>query len=210
MERSIDELLRLVESLESAHECRNLMGRFVYYNATFRNPEILPLWSEREDSRIEMPWGWYGGQAGIADFLEEQGDRADPSCMEKLPGVMQIYELDTELVEVAEDGQTAKGVWTSPCQVAYIVNWAAVGEWRWCRYAVDFINEDEQWKLWKMRVHPLFRTNYYRSWTREVQAAPERNGKAIAKDYVDWQYSPEAVYPADYPELPRPYKTYTK
>lgn len=210
MEKTPEELLQMVESMEASNECRNLMGRFVYYNATFRNREILPLWSKRDDCRIEMPWGWYGGQAGIADFLEEQGDRGDPEVMEGLPGVMRIFELDTEIVEVAGDGETAKGVWTSPGEVTNMINWAAVGEWRWCRYAVDFIKEDAQWKLWKMRMYPLFTTNYYRSWVREVQPAQDEYGfkKANAKTTADWRYSPDVVFPADAPEPPRPYEHY--
>ena len=206
MDDSLVKVLHHVEELEAAHACRNLMGRFVYYNATFRNREILPLWSERADSRIDMPWGWYSGRQGVEDYLEEQRDRHEQDSAVWLKGVMKIHELDTEVIEVAADGRTAKGVWISPGHDTSMKNWAPIGEWRWCKYAVDFIKEGGEWKLWKLFLHPLFKNSYYTSWVKTEQPKPEDYPykKARPKEAPDWAYSPTAIYPADKPEPPLP------
>ena len=199
MDRTPAQLLRITEQLEATHECRNIMGRFIYYNATYRNDDILPMWALREDCEVEMPWGHYSGAAGVTEFLCEQGDRRDPAVFEKLKGVMRLYELQSELIEVAADGKTARGVWGSPGEDTHIENWEPIGEWRWCRFAVEFIKEDGVWKLWKLRMLPLFRTNYYRTWVNEDQLKPEEYGYKLAqpKQCEDWVYDVSKPFPAD-------------
>ena len=109
---------------------------------------------------------------------------------------------------MAEDGRTAKGAWISPGIDTYVHNWAPIGEWRWCKYEVTFLCEDGQWKFWKMQLHPLYRTSYYTSWVKTEQKQPEDYPykKAQAKQSPDWSYSPTAIYPANAPEPPVPYR----
>lgn len=210
MVRTPENLLALVENLEAIQCCRNIMGRFIYYNATYRNLDVLPMWAERDDCLVEMPWGLYRGRKGVKDFLVEQGDRRDPNVHANLKGVMRLYELQSELIEVAEDGKTAQGIWSSPGEDTHLECWAPIGEWRWCRYAVDFIRENGEWKIWKLRMLPIFRTNYYRSWVKEDQPKAADYGYSLAesKAYDDWSYDMSKPFPADYPEPPKPYAHY--
>jgi hypothetical protein len=66
-----------------------------------------------------------------------------------------MHTQETPVIEVAGDGKTAKGIW-------YSIGLAVRGEvnedgstsvgtgWMWEKYAVDFIKEDGEWKIWHL------------------------------------------------------------
>lgn len=149
-------------------ECKNLIGKVMYYGVSWLNRNKVELWSERDDCLLEMPWGIYDGRSGIERcYLKDFGDRNDPGKLEKLKGVMMLYTVDTPVVVVDEDGCSARGLWTS----AGIDTWREGaqppdGYWRWGKYVVDFILEGGTWKIWKMRFHPYFHTKYDIPWTK--------------------------------------------
>lgn len=191
-------------------DCKNLMGKVLYYGVAWLNQKIVDLWSTRDDCRLEMPWGIYDGRAGVERcYLKDFGDRSDPGKLEQLKGIMMLYTADTPIVEVAADGQSAKGVWTS----SGTDTWREGGEhpqgyWRWGKYAVDFILEDGVWKIWHMSFYPLFLTKFDTSWVDApaydyafFPVTPDR-----PRETPVYHYTAEAIYPADQPALPTPYE----
>ncbi len=215
MHLNLEELALQVERLQAAQACRNLMGRYSYYHTAFRNKDYMTLWAQREDSYFKFPYGQYIGYEAIAHcYLVEHGDRDDPGMSEKLQGIMTMHQLDTEVLEVAQDGKTAKGVWISPGHETFMRP-GAEGEaptpdpmWAWSKYEVEFIKESDGWKLWHMVLYPLFKTGYHMAWTEapskeEAAVNPEDKVGGPAPDF--WQWSPTAVYPANEPEPPVPY-----
>ncbi|MBN1627442.1 MAG: nuclear transport factor 2 family protein [Deltaproteobacteria bacterium] len=66
-----------------------------------------------------------------------------------------IHTQETPVIEVAGDGNTAKGIWYS---IGLSVNGevSANGQtnvrtgWMWEKYAVDFVKEDGKWKIWHL------------------------------------------------------------
>jgi hypothetical protein len=57
------------------------------------------------------------------------------------------HTLTILVVEIAEDGLTAKGVWISPGHETFPVGDKLKDYWSWGRYAVDFRKEDGKWKI---------------------------------------------------------------
>ena len=95
--------------LEAQEACRNLMGRYSYYRTAFQNKEMVELWAKRDDAKLVTPWGSYQGHRGIeACYLKDIGDRSDAKVFEAIKGAVIMHEIDTEVIEVAEDLQTAK------------------------------------------------------------------------------------------------------
>lgn len=223
---SSQDLLLRIERLEAAQACRNLMGKYSYYHTAFRNKEYIDLWAKRDDCMLIMPFGVYHGFEGVkACYMQDHGDRDDPNTYERIRGSLMMHEMDTEVLEVAADGKTARGAWISPGHETYISKeegkiiskfeyGTPVCEWCWGKYAVDFIKEpDGQWKIWHMRLYPLFKAEYRTPWTEYAQPTPEEDwaftqGEALPEPA--WQWSPTAVYPANEPEPPLPYSTYDK
>ena len=115
LELQLQEALRRIERLEAAQACRNLTGKYSYYHTAFRNRDYVALWADREDCYYRFPFGEYRGIEAIRHcYLVEHGDRADPGMDKRLQGMLMMHEMDTEVLEVAEDGLTAKGCWISP------------------------------------------------------------------------------------------------
>ena len=187
-------------------DCKNLMGKVMYYGVAWLNREMVELWADREDDLLEMPWGIYDGRKGVERcYLKDFGDRRDPGKLEKLKGVMMLYTVDTPIVTVAEDGETAYGVWTSSGADTWREGGAhPQGYWRWGKYAVDFIRENGVWKIWKLRFYPFFLTKYDESWTKApaydrafFPVTPDR-----PRETPVYHYDGESVYPGDLPHIP--------
>ncbi len=189
------------------------MGRLAFYMAGHQHDQCLSLWAEREDVLLEMPWGIYDGTAGLRHYyLQELGSLSDPAVLERIRGTVTIQDLDTEVLEVASDGLSARGCWTSPGFRTDLEAGHPQAKWSWCKLAADFLFTDAGWKLWRMRVYNLYLTNYEQCWTQ----APLQDFDAMAaasladRPYSEtpWQYT--MAYPTDQPDPPLPYQTYSQ
>lgn len=215
MEKTLEELTFAYERLQAAQDCRNLMGKYSYYHSAMRNQEYIELWAKRDDCVLEMPWGIYEGWEGVkACYLDDHGDRSDPAVLEQFRGTLGIHLMDTEVIEVAADGKTARGCWFSPGLETMIdhENDKAIAEWAWSKYAVDFIkDENGVWKFWRMRLYPFIKAEYNTPWTEYPQPNPEdfpfTNAKPRSSEPYVW--GKDKSYPANQPEPPLPYNTYS-
>lgn len=208
---NLEALTHELQRQMAIHDCKNLMGKVMYYGVAWLNQKLVELWSQREDCLLEMPWGIYDGRKGVERcYLQDFGDR-NAMDENQLKGIMMLYTVDTPIVEVAEDGQTAKGVWVS----SGADTWREgdehpQGYWRWGKYAVDFILEDGVWKIWHMRFYPFFLTKYDVSWTEApaydwafFPVTPDR-----PRETPVYHYDGQSVYPTGQPAIPAPYAHY--
>ncbi len=207
-------LLHQAKRLEALQEIRNLMGRYSYLHSAFRNKEYAELWAKRDDDRLVMPFGKFVGWEAVRHcYVDLHGERSNPADLDELRGLMMIHLMNTEIIEVAADGKTAKGVWLSPGTETAPQTGKEKGAWCWGKYEVEFIKEDGTWKFWHMILYPLFLSPYNRSWG---QPAPEKMlGQIQLEDPMCqpldapmWEYGPDAEYPYDEPAMPDPYDHY--
>jgi hypothetical protein len=156
-----------VQRLEDIHQIHNLMGRYVWrhnvgLDSTF--PDTLYAQKAKGVSSEVVDWGRYEDD----DFrkrYKSSGLTGFP------PGNMIMHHLDTPVVEVAGDGKTAKGVWLSPGHETYAnpKNGLCTAHWCWCKYGMDFIKEDGQWKIWHYHVYRIFKTPFEHPWTEDLE-----------------------------------------
>lgn len=229
---TIEELQLGFDRIKAAQECRNLMGKYAYLHTAMRHGDLLNLWADREDDILAMPWGYYLGKEGVKNcYLIDHGDRSDEMVQNSpiFKGGMMMHAMDTSVLEVAGDGKSAKGIWLSPghesCFIpdfSAIPNWkkgdplpedvkpVSSCEWAWSKYYVDFICEDGKWKFWKMRLWPIYKTDFYVSWTNHPEMEPTdfpfHNFKPLPQK--PWEWGKENIYPMDEPEIPTPYEHY--
>ena len=201
----LNELMLQAERLEAAQACRNLMGRYSYLHTAFRNKEFMELWAKRDDVSQTMPFGKFVGYEGVyQSYVGFHGDRNNPEDYEQLRGLMMIHEMCTDVIEVAADGKTAKGIWISPGTETAPSPGKEKGAWCWGKYEVEFIKEDGVWKFWHMTLYPLFLTPYNRSWGEMPDMGPYCH--PLEKPF--WEYGPDAIYPEDEPAVPQRYDSY--
>lgn len=199
-----------IQHLEDIQDIQNLMGRYSYLHTAGKHKETAELFAENTPGvKAEFPaWGIYDGYesikrvfVGVHSF--QDGDRV---------GIMRMHTMSTPIVEVAEDGLTARGAWISPGhETMRDENSKHQAYWAWCKYGCDFVKEDGNWKIWHLRIYGIFMTPYNKSWVEvDKPAIPEipDNLKADRPGHEVWTYSTNSIYPVDEPALPEPYETW--
>lgn len=200
-------LLRSIEKLEAYQEIQNEMGRTVAA-LNFRQAErIFSHFSSREDIWLEYAdEGVFSGRDAVYTVIQELfGGEAQP-------GQMLDMQLTTPMIEVAGDLQTAKAVWWCPGAGSLVQEGAdPQAIWAWGMVAVDFILEDNAWKIWHLHYFRLIKCDYQKGWVEDTSMIHRPNipvhPLAGPTTYHN-PYSPLCVREA-IPPCPRAYETYT-
>jgi len=203
------EVEKKIFKLEARSKIENLMGNYAFYLTAARYHDIVNLFAERNDSRVEMAWGVYDGPDGIKRCY----DNYHTDCISG-PGLMAVHSLTTPVIEIADDLKTAKAVWISPGHITgdmFSAKKEFKAHWAWLRYGCDFINEDGQWKLWHLHVYGQFMVPVGESW---IDLPDAHNMPPFPPEYApdrpptySWAYSIEKT--TEYvPAPPKPYDTF--
>ena len=195
-------------------EIKKLMSRRVYYIANeWRAQELDELWvsdpEHQKTASFGRNTGYYVGMEEIRKYyvdrhLAEMGDGT---------GYLSNHPVSTGLVREAEDGRTAKGMWYSIAQETRPNgDGTALALWMPEKIAVDFIREDDGWKIWHIVIA--------NGLTNEAAGNYEKTPV-----YLDYATDPVAVefgtptipmvthdatfnWWDNYPPMPRPYETF--
>jgi hypothetical protein len=129
----------------------------------------------------------------------------------------------SSVVEVAQDGETAKGVWTTLSVVARAHDFEGgkkpVPRWVWARTSIDFVKEDGEWKIWHMIENPYWVAAFNEDWVvpsrtlgRPIPAVAGEKGdhggnpdRAPTRAHDGYTITRE---PRLWPEPPKPYETF--
>lgn len=203
-----------IHRLTAVHEIQNLMTRYAQDNWNEQFDDLMEYIAlDKPDVHINVPAPLVGGEAIRKAYERRMEARA---AGKSAPGVMHVHPNSSPFIEVAGDGQTAKGVFDS---FAPDINGGdAPGNLVYSRYAVDFIYDKGRWKIWHLQLYPVVA---WPSNTTIVQgakdrAAASRNSTAApvmvptgdGKTMPLWRYDGASVTPANYPKLPKPYQTF--
>lgn len=155
---------QILERWEDIHEIENLMGRrSVYKLLAADQKEFDELWS-RNDPCLGFNNGYYKGYDAVRGYARALSEyaliRADlakqeyPEAFENKDaseivgvGALHVEGVTTPLIELAEDRESAKGLfYVIGAQFDYgLSGWEACMSWG--RLGVDFIKEDGKWKI---------------------------------------------------------------
>lgn len=148
-------------------------------------------------------------------------DREIPT---KHTGMIETTVLGTPVIEVAGDCQTARGSWMGFMLMAKSRGEMPESGFVWWKYAVDFVKEDGQWKVWHLRIDPMI-TGPMNDFAVESLKMPEPvkpgtyNNQHAAKGVSNWPdpdgpvtemyytYRPWTTA-HNYPAPPEPYTTF--
>jgi hypothetical protein len=168
---------RLAQRAEDRGQVENLFNRYMYLHNAFQDEQIIPLWVKRGTPGIRARYTNAGQYTDYESVIRYHQGRPSPE------GKLILHYTTTPVIEVAKDGQTAKGVWLmagsesgltdpevakespeymySPGEVLGKKVWA---HWVWCKYAIDFLRQDGEWKIWKFRCYELTRAPFEENW----------------------------------------------
>jgi hypothetical protein len=205
---TLEEMNHIADIMQSRDEIQNLIANYCFEHSCNIPMRFVANWADREDIRHEMPWGNTTGLETL-EYNNPDGDTIlhpfDASTMGK--GALFIHFTDTPIIEIADDMKTAKAVFMSP---GVEVAGERMGVWAYSKYGFEFVRENGKWKVWHMRVFPVFRNGYSDSF---AEVAEEDLTKTHAQERFDstnlfFSYTPQVIMPRNEPEPPLPYKTY--
>jgi len=220
---------------EDQREIKNLMGRLASDYCIKREGEMYgKYWSRRPDVCLGINAGWYDGAEAVEgyyrslhektahqsrivakNFPKELGDKTKA----ELHGVgsMDYKPIDTALVEIAGDGNTAKGIWTFRGSHSQITDRGPISYWEWGWFAADFIREGDEWKIWHLQyLHDILNQQGSRLYGEPVSfpelpefkgadafemRPPNRPMKLRELYGIDRKFTPS-------PRVPEPYDTF--
>lgn len=161
-----------IQRAVGAVECEKVMSRHVYWHsAGIHRDEWEEYWSKKVDITWGHGWGRQDDRYSYYfSYVLEKERNAFKTFMGiklKYPDVENCTRLDgvaeysnhlttSPVIEVAEDGKSAKGLWYTP---GFINSHASAnGQVRsqalWERYGGDFVLEDGRWLYKNLRVCP--------------------------------------------------------
>ena len=200
---------RLARRAADRGEVENLFNRYMYLHNAFQDEQIIPLWVKEGTEGIRARYTNAGQYTTWESVTRYHRGRPAPE------GKLILHATTTPVIEVAADGETAKGVWLmagtesgltdpevakgfpdmySPDEVQGKKVWA---HWVWCKYAIDFLRQDGEWKFWKFRCYELARAPFEENWV----SFGEKNQGAFDLDlmYFGDDGKPVFMPPADEP-----------
>lgn len=226
---------QLLSRWEDQREIKNLMGRMSQdYTLKKEGGMFAAYWSTREDICLGINEGYFTGPEHVAAYYADQSRRialesrliaaAFPEQLggkseEELYGVgMMTYRpVDTPVIELSEDGETAKGLWCIRGSYSLLTPGGPQGFWEWGWFAVDFVRENGAWKIWHMLYLKDIDRPCGSSWVGPVKTYEPRpefaeiaNFKSLepnVKRTLREPYSAHRAF-APSPRMPEPYVTF--
>ena len=226
-----------VQKVLDIQEVQNVMSHHQFMASAGKNKEELEtIWAQKapDVSFGQIPGRWVGMKA-IMDYYgapKGYGIEKNFAALKKVfPDInfdkttftqhsfKSFITLTTPIIEIAGDGQTAKGVWYAPGYLTHLEGEKFDGWWMWERYAVDFIKEDGEWKIWHFNVFTDIACPYNKSWVdlameRIAAKTPPRGGipglpPPNEAPTLKWSAYDPTFVGDDFP-LPVPYETFSE
>ncbi|MDB9822226.1 nuclear transport factor 2 family protein [Deltaproteobacteria bacterium] len=238
------EAQKLAQRALDVHEVQNVMSKHQLIRDNIE--ELNTIWVRQDGPNAKtakwtQPQGIWEGMESIMSYY---GTAAREGEIRTLEAISELYpeikvvpenygigdwgvnSPTNPVIEIAGDGKTAKGLWESngPYMSSSVVDGkvAVHGTWFWRTYAVDFMKEDGQWKIWHMNIvydiSTALDAPYGMDYTK--YQAPERDTYGGGgtpglpaptgvnpNPYRNW--SPTRV-PERQPRIPEPYYTFSE
>lgn len=225
----------MLERLEWRRDIRNLMGRVsADYSVRQEGAVYDRYWSRRDDVCLGVNEGWYVGAQAVAGYyaaLEEEIVLAAACVQADFPqelagksqeelhgiGAISYIPMDTPVIEIADDGQTAKALFNIRGSFSRITPAGPVAYWLFGWAAVDFVMEDGSFKIWHMQWLRDLETPCGTPFGAQPEALPELPIYAPMKTFSMPEPSVPAVLAENYyadrpfaksPAIPEPYETF--
>ena len=232
---------QIIQRLHDVHRIENVMAKHVYFHAAAKHHEELDaIWVQKTAGpHFAQNQGYYIGMESLRSYYGDLNLTMQRQQLEALherhpevevidenmgAGLFQIHPLTTQIIEVAGDGQTAKGIWYSPGAVGGSNKRGEITMlWMWERYAVDFAKEDGEWKIWHLHTYTDFGTPVGTSWADSTtdsmvgtgvggEDGPGSGFELPKPDREVVEYHPYSYrqVPQMLPQMPEPYWTFTE
>ncbi|KAF5619970.1 hypothetical protein F25303_12678 [Fusarium sp. NRRL 25303] len=170
---------KLAQRAYDRGQVENVFSKYMHLHNVFQDEQIKALWVKRGTPGVHAQYTNVGVYTDYDSIMAYHSGRPSP------PGKLILHETTTPLIEVAGDGETAKGFWLMAGVESGLADPKNVGtmpeflyepedknvdgkrvwtHWVWCHYALDFLKQDGQWKIWHFRCLEVTRAPFSENW----------------------------------------------
>ncbi len=158
-------------------EVENLFSHYMYLHNAFEDEQIIALWAKPGTPGIRAQYSNNGVYTNWESVTYYHRGRPAPK------GKLILHLTTTPMIEVAEDGETAKGLWlasgvesglTDPEVAAHTPEYLygpdeVDGKRVWqhtvyMKYGIDFLKQDGIWKIWHFHCFEVCRSPVGMGW----------------------------------------------
>jgi hypothetical protein len=203
----------------------NVFAHYMYLHNSFQDEKIKALWAKRGTPGMSAQYSNLGVYTTYDSIMAYHSGRPSPV------GKRIFHYLTTPLIEIAADGQTAKGRWIAAGVESGLMSpelaakapaflferdeasgnevhgkkvWA---HWVQMQYGVDFIRQDGQWKILHFRCFEVSRARFDKNWI--ALAAQVQDSSANDAFNADLMYLGDDGKPVFMPKTDGPPKSLT-
>lgn len=143
-------------------EIENLMGRFAILYSAGQYERLMDFFADTDQIYFQRSdVGIYEGKAAIREFFDNLKAHA-------AAGSFRMMNLTSPVIQVADEGGTAQGMWfNNGLEAIKNINALAAPAadmWINDKLAVEFLETNEGWKILRMTICEEMRGLYHKSW----------------------------------------------
>jgi hypothetical protein len=179
LEAKVKMLERKLQTLEDTEAIKKLQRAYGYYLEHWMAEDLTDLFSDSPEATLKIAAGEYRGKESIRRFFRHGNEKTPIRITENGEFLHQVMQL-SGVVDVAPDGKTANGRWYGFGANAFPVPGGKVNPgWMNGVYEVEYIKENNIWKLLKVRWCMTF----HAPWTLSFVDPAKREDKFMNRPY---------------------------
>lgn len=206
----LDALEHENKKLKAYTDVMNVTMKYFHYHQCFRDDLVVEELLARQSPGIHSEHGTSGVYEGFEHVASWWKKRPNPK------GKLIFHAISTPVIEIADDLQTAKGIFllngiesglTQPGQVPN--EWVQKerssdgreiwSHWAFAKYGLDYIFENGEWRIWHFHAYDLCRATFDKNWVSLAQDNEKMRAVAAAAgqqptDKVMYITDDEVVY----------------
>jgi len=140
-------------------DIEQLHGRYAHYLHLVEPELLISLFARRSDVEIEI--------ANKGVFVGDDAPRrvfGRNAYQRETPGTLNLHLATNAVIEVEPDRSRARASWLSPGISTFPWSGEPMAAWNWGRYEMEYVLEDDEWKILVMRYRQIFFTPYDKGW----------------------------------------------
>ena len=149
-------------------EIEKLQSKYAHYLHMCMYDMIPSLFAEKTEGiaiEIDDRGVFEGPTAPRRVFFERMG-RGNRGPSPIFPGFLVLHMAVNPVIEINKDGTRAKGLWHSPGCWVKMIEGEKVAAWIYGKYVMEYVKEDEKWKILKLNYRQTFDTPYDKGWVK--------------------------------------------
>jgi hypothetical protein len=200
----VQQLLKRVQRLEDMIAIQKLQSKYAHLLFKLDTDRIMDECIAKKTKDVTLEFsdsGVYKGHEKIRQVYKDFGGA------KQVPGFFIMHMTVNPYIEIAADGKTARSHWLSPGAVGSDTS----ARWVWGPYYIDYIKEDNEWKIQHTNLAALFRNSFDVSWCESEDHGTVREVLTDKPDAPSTLYKPynelkkeKAIF-KHHPPLPEPY-----